>query len=118
MNFRRQDNHPPPRRFGFRVSGFGLTRNPELETRNRFSTGTSVNNLGYSGFRVANLANAISVQRHGDFTAEALRARSKEFLIKKYSELCELCASVVNTPSQETRKRHNLCQSSKGRFTI
>jgi hypothetical protein len=32
------------------------------------------------------------------------RARSKEFLIKKYSELCELCASVVNTPSQETRK--------------
>ena len=28
-------------------------------------------------------------------TAEALRARSKEFLIKKYSELCELCASVV-----------------------
>jgi hypothetical protein len=26
-------------------------------------------------------------------TAEALRARSKEFLIKKYSELCDLCAS-------------------------
>jgi len=25
-------------------------------------------------------------------------------LIKKYSELCELCASVVNTSSQETRK--------------
>jgi hypothetical protein len=30
-----------------------------------------------------------------DLTAEARRARSKEFLIKKYSELCELCASVV-----------------------
>jgi hypothetical protein len=29
------------------------------------------------------------------FTTEALRARSKEFLIKKYSELCELRASVV-----------------------
>jgi hypothetical protein len=40
----------------------------------------------------------------GDYTAEALRTRSKEFLIKKYSELCELCASVVNTSSQETRK--------------
>ena len=37
-------------------------------------------------------------------TAEARRARREEFLIKKYSELCELCASVVNTPSQETRK--------------
>jgi hypothetical protein len=32
------------------------------------------------------------------------KARSKEFLIKKNSELCELCASVVNNPSQETRK--------------
>ena len=29
-------------------------------------------------------------------------------MIKKYSELCELCASVVNTLSQETRKRHVL----------
>ncbi len=28
------------------------------------------------------------------------RARSKEFLIKKYSELCELGGSVVNTSSQ------------------
>ena len=27
----------------------------------------------------------------GDFTAEALRSRSKEFLLKKYSELCVLC---------------------------
>ena len=40
----------------------------------------------------------------GDYTAEALRSRSKEFLIRNYSELCELCASVVNTPSQETQK--------------
>ena len=30
-----------------------------------------------------------------DFTAEAQRAQSKEFLIKKYSDLCELCVSVV-----------------------
>ncbi|MBM2802796.1 MAG: hypothetical protein HW419_689 [Deltaproteobacteria bacterium] len=36
----------------------------------------------------------------GVCTAEARRARSKEFLINKYSELCELCVSVVNTPSQ------------------
>ena len=27
----------------------------------------------------------------GDCTAEAWRTRRKEFLIKKYSELCELC---------------------------
>ena len=54
---------------------------------------------------MANLANAISVQGLGDCTAEARRSRSKEFLVKKYSELSELCASVVNIPSQETRKR-------------
>jgi len=29
-------------------------------------------------------------------------ARSKEFLIKKLSGLCELCASVVNSSKQET----------------
>ena len=56
--------------------------------------------MGSSGFRMVNPGNAISAQRLGDCTAEALRARSKEFLIKKYSELCELCASVVNIPSQ------------------
>ena len=39
----------------------------------------------------------------GDCTAEALRTRSKEFLVKKFSELCELGASVVNTALQETR---------------
>ena len=75
---------------------------------------------------MANLANTISVQGLGDctadppkdgsatiFTAEApfdfaqdrLRSRSNEFLVEKYSELSELCASVVNIPSQETRKR-------------
>jgi hypothetical protein len=32
----------------------------------------------------------------GHCTAEALRARSNEFLIKKYSELCELGTFVVN----------------------
>ena len=41
----------------------------------------------------------------GDCTAEARRARSKEFLIKKFPELCELCASVVNTSSQEVRSK-------------
>jgi hypothetical protein len=46
---------------------------------------------------MVNPGNAISAQGLGDCTAEA---RSKEFLIKKYSELCELCASAVNTPSQ------------------
>jgi hypothetical protein len=30
------------------------------------------------------------------FTAEARRTRSKKFLIKKYSDLCELCVSAVN----------------------
>jgi hypothetical protein len=30
-----------------------------------------------------------------EVTAEALRAQSKEFLIKKYSNLCELYVSVV-----------------------
>jgi hypothetical protein len=35
-----------------------------------------------------------------NITAEALRTRSKEFLIKKFSELCELCVSVLNAPSQ------------------
>jgi len=35
----------------------------------------------------------------GDYTAET---RSKEFLIKKFSDLCELGASVVNTSSQKT----------------
>jgi hypothetical protein len=33
-------------------------------------------------------------------TAEALRALSKEFFIKEYSDLGELCASVVNASSQ------------------
>jgi hypothetical protein len=46
---------------------------------------------------MANVVYAISVQGLGHCTAEALRARSKEFFIKKYSELC---ASVVNASSQ------------------
>jgi hypothetical protein len=32
-------------------------------------------------------------------TAEARRALRRGFLIKKHSELCVLCASVVNNPS-------------------
>jgi len=43
-----------------------------------------------------NRANAISLRGLGDCTAEALRTLSKEFLIKKYSELGALCAFVVN----------------------
>jgi hypothetical protein len=39
----------------------------------------------------------------GDCTAKARRTRSKEFFIKKVSDLCELGASVVNTSSQKTR---------------
>ena len=35
--------------------------------------------------------------RLGDCTAETRRTRSKTFLIKKFSDLCELCASVVST---------------------
>ena len=47
---------------------------------------------------MVNPGNAISAQGLGDCTAEARRARSKEFLIKKYSELCELCASFTVNP--------------------
>jgi hypothetical protein len=32
----------------------------------------------------------------GNCIAEVPRAQSKEFLIKKLSDLCELCASVVD----------------------
>ena len=39
-----------------------------------------------------------------NITAEALRTRSKEFLIKKFSELCELCVSVVKTVSSSGRR--------------
>jgi hypothetical protein len=34
----------------------------------------------------------------GNFTTEALRAQSKEFLIRNYSELCELRVSAVKSP--------------------
>jgi hypothetical protein len=33
----------------------------------------------------------------GDCTAEARRTRRKEFLIRKYSELCELCITIVQS---------------------
>jgi hypothetical protein len=36
------------------------------------------------------------IDNSGKLTAEALKAQSKEFLIKKYSDLCELRVSVVN----------------------
>jgi hypothetical protein len=38
-----------------------------------------------------------------DCTAETRRTRSKEFLINKFSDLCELCASAVNISSQKIR---------------
>ncbi|HEY7319387.1 MAG TPA: hypothetical protein VIE89_17615, partial [Candidatus Binatia bacterium] len=44
--------------------------------------------LGSSGFPVKT--------GFGDCTAETRRTRSKEFLIEKFSDLCELGASVVN----------------------
>jgi hypothetical protein len=61
---------------------------------------------------MVNPGNVISAYGLGDCTAEApfdvaqdrLGTLSKEFLIKKYSELCELGVSVVNIPSQETRQ--------------
>ena len=34
-------------------------------------------------------------QQERELTAETRRAPSKEFLIKKYSDLCELCVSAV-----------------------
>jgi hypothetical protein len=40
----------------------------------------------------------------GDCTAETLRTQSKEFLINKYSDLCELGVSVVKISSHETLK--------------
>jgi hypothetical protein len=54
-----------------------------------------------SGFRVGKRGIRVRGEEGlGDCTAKALRAQSKEFLIKKYSDLCELCASAVNIPSQ------------------
>jgi hypothetical protein len=44
--------------------------------------------------------------RLGVCTAETLRTPSKEVLIKKSSDLCELGASVVNPSSQKTRNNH------------
>ena len=44
---------------------------------------------------------------HGE-PVEPRRARRKAFLIEKYSELCELCVSVVNASSEETQNGQNL----------
>jgi hypothetical protein len=44
----------------------------------------------------------------GDCTAEAQRPRRKEFLIKKFSDLCELGAFVVDISSQKTRNNQYL----------
>jgi len=41
------------------------------------------------------LTTSSSCEEFGYLTAEARRAQSKEFLIKKYSDLCELCVSAV-----------------------
>ena len=44
--------------------------------------------------------------------------RVNEFLIKKFSELCELCASVVNTSSKETRINPNFRLAKAQRLAI
>ncbi len=54
-----------------------------------------VSNTRSSGFDVKQ-GSEIAPRRRGG-------RRVSEFLIKKFSELCELCASVVNTSLQETR---------------
>ena len=67
---------------------------------------------------MANLANGISLQGLGDCTADARpstgsgrgepveprRTRSEEFLIKKHSELCELCGHEKKLKNDEIRK--------------
>ena len=68
--------------------------------------------MGTSGFRVGNWANAIPVRGEeglGVCTAEAPRAQSKEFLIKKYSDLCELCTTMV----ESLRSLRKFCGDSK-----
>ena len=52
-------------------------------------------------------ASAVKDFRH--LTAEALRAQSKEFLIKKYSDLCELCTTMV----ESLRSLRKFCGDSK-----
>lgn len=53
---------------------------------------------------IINLDDPTSAQGLGDYTAEARRARSKEFLTERYSELCELCDSAVNIPHSKPGK--------------
>jgi hypothetical protein len=49
------------------------------------------------------LRNRIEHPGIGLYTAETQRTRRKKILDKKYSGLCELCASVVNTSTREAR---------------
>ena len=48
----------------------------------------------------------VCTERIGEFTAEARRAPSKGFFIRKYSELCVLCVSVVKKDSDIAPLRH------------
>ena len=53
---------------------------------------------------MANVANSNSVQGLGDCTAEARRARSKQFFIKNFFKLCELCGHEKKLKNDEIRK--------------
>ena len=46
-----------------------------------------------------------------ELTAEALRTLRKDFPLKKYSGLCELCVSVVNYDPENYEERQ--CASTK-----
>jgi len=58
-----------------------------------WTTESAENNFGIRIFRTWCLCGE---KEFGYLTAETQRTRSKEFLGKKYSELCELRVSVVN----------------------
>jgi hypothetical protein len=60
----------------------------------------ALSDQGANGIALPRLSRKEGLQASVWLTAEALRAQSKEFVIKKFSDLCELCVSVVNTPSQ------------------
>ena len=60
-----------------------------------------------SGFHVKQ-DSEIAPRRRPSTSQDRLRMRSKEFLIKKLSDLCELCASAVNTSSQKTRNSQKI----------
>ena len=57
--------------------------------------------LGYSGFGVDNRTLfPVRGSKDPELQRRGARAASKEFFIKKYSDLCALCASYENTFTQ------------------